>query len=71
MYNLNNYYSEVLTKFRIYTIVYNFIKMKISNNFSVFKNFFDLLRIYSHMKRQENRYGMEIDILNMLKLTKI
>ncbi|HYO07139.1 MAG TPA: NAD(P)/FAD-dependent oxidoreductase [Phototrophicaceae bacterium] len=69
--NLDRYYKEILSKFKIYTIVYNFIKMKISNNFSVFKNFFDLIKIYGHMKMQENRYGMEIDILNMLKLTKI
>ena len=71
MDNLPGYFNEVLTKFKIYTIVYNFIRMKISNNFSMFKNFADLLKIYIHMKRQENRYGMEINISNMFKLTKI
>ena len=71
LHNLDNYYKEVLTKFKIYTIVYNFIKLKITNNFSAFNNFFDLVKIYYHMKKQENRYGMEINILNMLKLTKI
>jgi hypothetical protein len=30
-----------------------------------------LIKIYTHMKTQENRYGMEIKMLNMLKLTKI
>ncbi len=71
MYNLPNYYNEVLIKFKIYTLVYNFIKMKISNKFSIIKNFLDLLKIYGHMKNQENRYGMEVKMLNMYKLTKI
>jgi flavin-dependent dehydrogenase len=71
MYSLSNYYIEVLNYFKIYTLVYNFIKMKISNKFSILKNFVDLIKIYTHMKTQENRYGMEIKMLNMLKLTKI
>jgi len=71
IYNLTNYYKEVLNHFKIYSLVYNFIKMKISNNFNIFKNFVDLIKIYNHMKKNENRYGMEIDIMNMFKLTKI
>ncbi|MBA3750194.1 MAG: NAD(P)/FAD-dependent oxidoreductase [Nitrosopumilus sp.] len=71
MDNLSNYYNEVLIKFKIYTKVFNFIKLKISNNFNIFKNFFDLIKIYYHMKNEESRYGMEINMLNMLKLTKI
>lgn len=71
MYDLTKYFSEVLDYFQIYRLVYNFIKMKISNNFSIIKNSFDLLKIYNHMKNQENRYGMEIKISNMFKLTQI
>jgi flavin-dependent dehydrogenase len=71
MYNLSKYYEEVLDYFQIYRLVFNFIKMKISNNFSILKNSFDLLKIYNHMKNQENRYGMEIKMSNMFKLTKI
>ena len=32
---------------------------------------FDLLKIYNHMKREENRYGMEIKIEDMIKISKI
>ncbi len=71
MYDLSKYYNEVLDYFQIYRLVYNFIKMKISNNFSLLKNSFDLLKIYNHMKNQEKRYGMEIKMSNMFKLTKI
>jgi flavin-dependent dehydrogenase len=74
MNNLNDlaeYYNKVLTQFKIYSLVYNFIKLKISNQFSILRNCIDLLKIYNHMKKQENRYGMEIDMMNMFKLTKI
>ncbi len=53
IHNLSNYYTEVLNHFKIYTLVYNFIKMKISDNFNIFKNFVDLLKIYNHMKKMK------------------
>ena len=69
--NLTEYCNKVIDYFKIYTLVYNFIRLKISNNFNILRNFVDLLKIYSHMKRQEERYGMKIDMMNMFKLTKI
>jgi flavin-dependent dehydrogenase len=69
--DLTEYYNKVLTQFKIYSLVYNFIKLKISNQFSILRNCIDLLKIYNHMKKREDRYGMEIDMMNMFKLTKI
>ena len=69
--DLTEYYNKVLTQFKIYSLVYNFIKLKITNQFSILRNCIDLLKIYNHMKKQENRYGMEIDMMNMFKLSKI
>lgn len=69
--NLSDYYNKVLIQFKIYSLVYNFIRLKIANQFNIFTNFIDLLKIYNHMKKQENRYGMKIDMMNMIKLTKI
>lgn len=71
MDNLSDYYNKVLIQFKIYSLVYNFIRLKIANQFNIFTNFIDLLKIYNHMKKQENRYGMKIDMMNMIKLTKI
>jgi flavin-dependent dehydrogenase len=71
LFDLDNYYREVLSTFKIYTSVYNFIKSKITNKFSILKSFSELLKIYKHMKKQEERYGMEVKMANMLKLSKI
>lgn len=70
-YDINKYFIAVRDNFKIYTNVYNFIKKKISNRFNIFKDFAETLKIYNHMKNNESRYGMEIKISNMLKLTKI
>jgi hypothetical protein len=45
--------------------------MKISGKFNMIRHSFDLLKIYNHMKREENRYGMEIKIEDMIKISKI
>ncbi len=71
LYDLNGYYSDVLSYFKIYTLVYNFILKRISGNFNLFRDFFELIKIYKHMKNNEDRFGMEVNILNMFKLTKI
>lgn len=72
--NLNDkekYRKEVLKKFKIYSTVFNFIRSKIDHRFNLLKSPYRLLRIYNHMKREENRYGMEIRISDMIKVSKI
>jgi hypothetical protein len=69
--DLNNYRDAVLKKFDIYSLVHKFIKMKISGRFSLLRNSRDLLRIYTHMKMNEKRYGMKVRMKNMLKISRI
>jgi hypothetical protein len=45
--------------------------MKITGTFSLVKNSLDLLRIYHHMKNNQDRYGMEIKIADMMKVSSI
>jgi flavin-dependent dehydrogenase len=71
LYNKEKYIADVLSTFKIYTNVYNFIKKSINKKFNILKDFVEVLRIYKYMKRSEDRFGMEINMLNMLKLTKI
>jgi hypothetical protein len=52
-------------------LVYKFIQLKITRKFSFVKHWSDLLRIYKHMKNEEDRYGMEIRIADMMKISKI
>jgi len=60
-----------LKKFEIYSLVFKFIQRKISGRFSFFKNAFELLRLYNHMKGQEDRYGMEIRAGDLMKVAKL
>jgi hypothetical protein len=68
---VKQYRIAVLRKFDIYALVHKFIKMKISGRFSMLRNSRDLLRIYTHMKINEKRYGMKVEMRNMLKISKI
>ena len=69
--NLPRYRELVLEKFKIYHTVFNFVKNKINNEFSMMKHLPDLIRIYSYMKRREDRFGMEIKMADMIKITKV
>jgi flavin-dependent dehydrogenase len=71
LHDIENYRKEVLKKFEVYSTVYNFIRSKIHHKFNLLKNSFDLLKIYNHMKRQENRYGMKVRMADMIKVSRI
>ena len=71
LYDRNKYIKDVLSTFKIYSNVYNFISKSINKKFNMLKDFVDVLKIYQYMKSREERFGMEINIGNMLKLTKI
>ena len=71
LYNKEKYIADVLETFKIYTNVYNFIRKSINKKFNILKDFVEVLKIYKYMKSSEDRFGMEINMLNMLKLTKI
>jgi hypothetical protein len=69
--DLKTYREEVMKKFEIYVLVYNFIQLKIKRKFNIMKRWSDLLRIYKHMKNEEDRYGMVVRIADMMKISKI
>ena len=69
--NLNNfqkYRDSVLEHFRIHYPVYRFIKSKIEGKFILPLQLISLIRIYRYMKINESRYGMDINIRNLLKI---
>jgi flavin-dependent dehydrogenase len=71
LYDTKSYRQAVLNKFKIYALVFNFIKMKIAGKFNMVRHVYDLLMIYNHMKREEDRYGMQVKLTDMVKLAKI
>ena len=61
----------MLEKFKIYSLVFKFIKLKITGKFNMIKHGMDMLRLYRHMKSEEERYGMKIRMSDMLKVAGI
>lgn len=69
--NLNDkskYREHVLETFKMHRLVYNIVKSKIDNNFNIVLQFPSLLSIYSYMKKQEDRFGLHIQLRKMLKI---
>jgi flavin-dependent dehydrogenase len=71
MHDLQAYRDAVLEKFRVYSLVFKFIQLKITGKFSMVKHGMDMLKLYRHMKGEEERYGMEIRMADMLKVSRI
>jgi flavin-dependent dehydrogenase len=71
MHDLRAYRREVLERFRLYALVFKFIQLKIAGKFSMVKHGMDMLKIYRHMKSEEERYGMEVRMADMLKVSKV
>jgi flavin-dependent dehydrogenase len=71
MHDLAAYRDAVIEKFRVYSLVYKFVQLKIQGKFNIVKHAADMLRIYLHMKANEDRYGMSVRMADMLKVSKI
>jgi flavin-dependent dehydrogenase len=71
MHDLDGYRNAVMKKFEMYSLVFKFVQLKIQGRFSMVKNAADMLRIYGHMKGNEDRYGMQVSMADMLKVAKL
>ncbi len=68
--NNEQYRKEVLEYFTIYSKVLKFIRSKMKGEFSALKQFKDLVMIFRYMKKNENRFGMEIHMRDLMKVAK-
>ena len=71
LHDITAYRQAVLEKFKIYSLVFKFIKLKITGRFNLIKHGMDMLKLYRHMKNEEERYGMNVKISDMLKVSRI
>jgi flavin-dependent dehydrogenase len=65
------YTEAVIKRFEIYTTVFKFIQLKIANKFNIMRHLPDLIKIYRHMKSEEDRYGMAVKIADLMKVSKV
>jgi len=68
--NNERYRQQVLEKFAIYSKVLAFVRNKMDSKFGMIKHFADLITIYRYMKKNEQRFGMEIKMTDMMKVAK-
>ncbi len=71
LHDWEKYVKEVLRKFEVYSVVFDFIRSKLRHESNLLKKPYELLRIYNHMKSQEDRYGMKVRIADMIKVSRI
>jgi flavin-dependent dehydrogenase len=71
LHDMSAYRKAVLEKFEIYSLVFRFIRLKITGKFNMVKHGMDMLKLYRHMKGEEERYGMKIRMSDMLKVSQI
>jgi len=62
------YRTAVLKHFAIYGKVFEFIKAKIDNKFSLMRMWPTLMSIYLYMKNNESRYGLEARLTDFYKI---
>jgi hypothetical protein len=60
-----SYRKEVLKKFEFFDHVYELIKLKLAGKFSMLRHTPLMMKTYASMKRQEKRFGLEVNISDM------
>ncbi|MFL6309986.1 MAG: NAD(P)/FAD-dependent oxidoreductase [Nitrososphaera sp.] len=71
LHDIPAYRSAVLEKFKMYSLVFRFIQLKISGKFNMIRHGRDMFKLYRHMKSEEERYGMKVKMSDMLKVSGI
>jgi flavin-dependent dehydrogenase len=67
-FDFNSYANKVLKKFRYYDDVYKIVRLKMSGNLNTVKHLKLLMRMYTNMKREEQRFGFEVSFDKMTRL---
>ena len=67
-FDFNSYAKKVLKKFGYYDDVYKIVRLKMSGNLNTVKHLKLLMRMYTNMKREEQRFGFEVSFDKMTRL---
>ena len=70
MHDVKAYEKAVEEHYKVYAKVFNFVRAKIKKDFNFFKSLPDFLSIFRYMKKNEDRFGMDIKIADLMKVAK-
>ena len=71
--NMNDFpkYEKAVDEYyKIYGKVFKFVRSKIHHDFSIIKSLGDVLSIFRYMKKNEERFGMEVHMKDLMKVAK-
>jgi flavin-dependent dehydrogenase len=71
MHDMRAYRNAVIEKFKVYSLVFRFIQLKMSGQFNMIKHSINMLKVYRHMKSEEARYGMTVKMADMFKVSRM
>jgi hypothetical protein len=69
-FDFEKYTKVVLKKFAYYDDVYRIVRLKMKNKLNMVKHMRLLLSMYRNMKREESRFGFEVNLDKMTRLVK-
>lgn len=64
------YEVAVEQHYKIYDTVFKFVQNKIHHRFNMLHSILDVISIYRYMKKNEDRFGMDIKMSDLLKVAK-
>ena len=67
-FDYDSYTKKILKKFEYYHDVYRIVRLKMSGSLSTIKHLKLLMKMYTNMKREEQRFGFEISFEKMTRL---
>ena len=70
MNDLAAYEKAVMEHYKVYDKVFKFVRKKIHKEFNIIKSISDVISIYRYMKKNEDRFGMEIKMADLMKVAK-
>jgi len=70
MHDFAAYEKAVEKHFKIYGKVFKFVRAKINKKFSLLKSLPDFLAIFFYMKKNQARFGMDVNISDLMKVAK-
>ena len=71
--NMNDfeaYEKAVMEHYKVYDKVFKFVRKKIHREFNIIKSISDVISIYRYMKKNEDRFGMDIKMSDLMKVAK-
>ena len=70
MHDFAAYERAVDSHYRVYSKVFNFVRAKVHKDFSLVRSLPDFVAIFRYMKRNEDRFGMDIRMADLIKVAR-